>query len=136
MNKSDAREKELLSNYLKYKRGHTVIIPDDPYCRYDVESWKDGKRYVWEIKSRTCDSKKYGDTIIESGKLAALLEEHCTAYVVNIFTDGVTTVADISETPYELQNRYCQKTAWWGGGKKSKILVSFKNEDCMKIDLY
>ena len=132
----DPEGKEVWMRYLMKQGYKNIIIPSNEYNIYDMSAEKDGKTYIFELKKRPCKSTAFNDNIIELQKFHMLKCFSNTGYptkIVNIFEDCVY-VNDL-ETKHEFQDHLAQKTNNWCRDKVKKVLVSYKHENCTKINL-
>lgn len=118
----------LFSDFLA-NRNFKDITRTSQFCRWDIESTYNKKKYIFEVKYRPHNhDNRFNDSIIEYDKYLALKEQPHPAYVVNIFNDGYLTVIPL-EAEHELQEKYCQKTNNWERTKVKKTLVSYPNKE-------
>ena len=128
----DKEGKTFFSHYLEERGYDYVSIPDAVFCPYDIEAYKDGVRYIFELKNRPITSTKYGDSIIDSGKYTKLSQLDAKVYVVNFFTDcfHIHKLDSFDEK----QNHMCQKTNNWDRTKVPRILISYKNKPTTRYE--
>lgn len=132
----DSEGKEVWMRYLMKQGYENIVIPRDEYNIYDMSAEKGGKTYIFELKKRPCKSTAFNDNIIELQKFHMLKSFSNTGYptkIVNIFEDCIY-INDLN-TEHEFQDHFAQRTNNWNRDKIKKVLVSYKHENCIKINL-
>ena len=129
---NDIEGKIFFSHYLESKGYDHISIPDAVFCPYDIEAYRNGQRYIFELKNRTVTSTQYGDSIIDSGKYSKLSQLDAKVYIVNFFTDCFHVHK--LDSYDERQNHMCQKTNNWDRTKVPRILISYKNKQSTKYE--
>ena len=128
----DIEGKQYFSQYLKHNGYDHISIPDAIFCPYDIEAYKGGVRYIFELKNRPITSTRYGDSIIDSGKYNKLSKLDADVYIVNFFTDcfHIHRLDSFDEK----QNHMCQKTNNWDRTKVARTLISYKNKSTTRYE--
>lgn len=127
--RTDTLSKNLLISILTHN-GYTNIIDTDinnKYEHWDVEATKNGKKYLFECKSRRFEHTKYGDNCVEQLKYEKMNEaiENRYAYkafVISFFSDNYVAINNIYDNHY-INQRYAPKTTDFK--KTDKVLKTF-----------
>lgn len=112
-------EQESINYFIKWLQQHKFenIQPtqnDQPFCWYDIEAERLGKKYRFELKRRNMLSTKYNDGICECYKYKEFknaLEEKVIneGYLVCLFDDCIT-LSSFKTTPLYEDVVYANKT--------------------------
>lgn len=140
--RTDTLSKNLLISILHHN-GYTNIIDTDinnKYEHWDVEATKNGKKYLFECKSRRFEHTKYGDNCVEELKYKTITEAIESGYaqkgyVISFFADNYVAINNIYDE-HETNQRYAPKTTDFK--KTDKVLKTFcdyKNPKFKKISL-
>ena len=133
---NDPEGKLFLKQYLENK-GYKVDIPTNPYSCFDLVASKNGKAFVFELKMRNCDSRKYGDSIVELDKIKNLklldFEKGTKSYIVNFFSDcfhvhPIDTFCDIQVHKARKTTQF-ENQEW-----TTKFYCSYRNGDKSRVD--
>lgn len=122
----DADQKQVAADFLESIGFEDVQETNERTC-YDLFGYKDGQLYRFEVKGRTFESTKYGDTTIEKCKYDRLSRFE-NVYIVSVFTDNKITLVPL-DAPHTEFTRYASYTTYWTNKTIiPKTFVSYKNE--------